>query len=230
MITKEHAAYENNPKSKGSCMVLSMPGAGGNLLLELMAVAGRTHVTGSQEPSFYYAITTLMESVTTGAIAPEAKVSNGNTYGEVYDVAQLSNGFMHYAGHNQEVDERMTAYYLKNLLLKGSSSLGMALTDRLREMNDVERFCSAIRSIEDLLSRPFKVVFLVCDLSEGNYLNPIEHNKQLTSYKNAMELGDIWIKKSELLSDPMKIMMKLGCAHYPDEHKVKSIIKKYEKD
>src|SRR6478752_8556954 len=122
-MTTDSSKYNCDPKPKGSSMVLALPGAGGNLLLELMAVAGRTEVTGTQEPSFYHAITAISESIS----------SNANDYGRAEDVARGENGLRFYARDRPTYDANLTYYNLKNILLKGCSSCALGLTDRLRD-------------------------------------------------------------------------------------------------
>ena len=213
--------YNNNPKRRVSTMVLSMPGAGGPMLLELMALAGGTKVTGNQDNSFYHAITNIVESLS----------SNGSVYGPVASVSKEYEGLRFYARDTQEFDTNLTLFYLKNILLKTTSGAGLALTEALRDEDEgwVDRFCNAIRFMNDSSAAPFRVAFLVCDLSEITYSNPIEHNKRLQEFKYAMELGDMWIKKSDLMKNPKQVMLKLQCHTYPDEKEIERIMKKYER-
>jgi len=219
-MNKDAIAYNNNPKRKTSTVVIEMPGAGGQLLLELMALAGGTKVTGRQENSFYNAITVIVESLS----------SNGNDYGPVESVAKGKNGLSFYGRDTKDFDINLTLHYLKNILLKTTSGAGLALVGTLMDggENWVSRFCDAIRFMDEHDFASFRIAFLVCDLSEVPYANPIEHNKQLQAFKDAMELGDMWIKKSDLLKNPKQAMLKLQCHSYPNEEKIKQIMQKYE--
>jgi len=218
-MNKDAITYNNNPKRKTSTVVIEMPGSGGQLLLELMALAGGTKVTGRQENSFYNAITVLVESIS----------SNGNDYGPVESIAKGKNGLGFYGRDTKEFDTNLSVYCIKNLLLKTTSGAGLALVGTLMDggENWVSRFCNAIRFMDEHDFASFRIAFLVCDLCDNPYSNPIEHNKQLQVFKDAMELGDMWIKKSDLLANPKQVMLKLKCHSYPNEDKVNQIMKKY---
>jgi len=216
-VSKEQAAYENDPRPKGSAFIIAMPGAGGEMLLDLLVSTALTNVLGTQEPSFYHAITALGENL------------KGNTYGNPYDI----DDFRFYAGREEKQDVRMFYYYLRNILLRGAGQC-IAFTDLLRdeEGGEMERFCQVVREISDHSSSPLRLVFLTCDFGDSintshPYTNEISHNSMLNEMKNASELGDIWITKKELLADPLRVMIKIKATHYPNADLIPKVMKKY---
>lgn len=216
--TKESAAYENDPRHKGSAFIIALPESGGELLLELLAKSAMTNVAGTQESSFYHAITILAESVSI----------NGNTYGHPSDLTS----FKYYGGKDQDQDTRLTYYHLRNILFK-SAGYGIGFSDRLvGDSSDWDWFGNFVQVLRDINdsshNNPLRIVFLTCDLGDVKYANPMTHNESIQKMRDASELGDIWITKKELLEDPLKVMLKIKCTHYPNIEMVKKVIKKYE--
>lgn len=213
-ITKEHRDYENDPRPKGSAFIIAMPGAGGEILMDLLANTAMTHVIGNQEPSFYHSITTLAESISV----------NANTYGHPSDV----NSFKFYAGKEEAQDTRMMYYFIRNALFRGAGSC-IGYTYLLRDEGEgkLSRFTQVLRDINDNGCGPLRVVFLACDLDDFKY-DPSVHSELLNEMKDASELGDIWITRKELLEDPLKVMLKVKATHYPYVDGIKKIMRKYE--
>lgn len=204
------AEYENATK-KGITLLLAQPNSGMELVMKLMTSAW-TKVCGNHQPSFYQGLLSIYEAAQLGLY--------GDPHGLEVD------GFKYYISRDQASSKSLTYYHLKNLLIRGSSSIGMAATDVVGYNNTLtEKFVAMVRDICESTDTALTVGWLMSKNFESERIL----NNQYLQFRKAYELGDALFKLEDLLEDPLKWVLKLKPSTYPDEVRLKQIIKDYQK-
>lgn len=222
--------YENHPKQRGSTFLFAMPRSGSTLCMRLIACACMTKVTGDREKEFYQ-----------GLVAAH-KYSTGGFYGKPEELDKQGVFYDRYCGASEEVDQRMTAYYIYNLLFKGAG-YGFAKTTIIGFGNElVEPVCNMIREMNDVSLHPINVAWLMRDHQEiVNSLQTTEGPGKETSidlpdvvfgmlsdqqkqFRSNYELGDVIINYKDLVSNPKETLLKLKPCHYPNDNIISQVM------
>jgi hypothetical protein len=226
----EMMAYENNPKIKGSTFLFAMPRSGSTLCMRLITCACLTKVTGDREKEFYEGLVTVH------------KYSTGGIYGKPEELEKQGVFYDRYCGPSEEVDQRMTAYHIHNLLFKGAG-YGFAKTTILGFNNYlVEPVCNMIREMNEVSYYPIKIAWLMRDheeieksfqttdgpgMSWSNTMPGIVREllaQQQQQFRSNYELGDAVINYKDLITNPKETILKLKPCHYPNDNIISQVM------
>ncbi len=120
-------------------------------------------------------------------------------------------------------NDNMIHYYINCLLMHSASSTGVSIVENIGLDNDfVESFVNMARGIENE-HRQVKIVFLTSLAPKSE-----SESKQFESFRQNYELGDLILKKEDLLSDPKSCMIKCNSLYYPNERVIQQVIKEHE--
>ena len=236
-VTREERDWENKG-AYGHTVLISQPRCGSTLIMRLMALAGGTPVVGDRDVEFYDLITKLWNHKD-----PHAK------YGAIREMEEKNIFPDTLLCWKEECYLNGHAYKLKQLLFNPEALSGRTKfikTTMMGFQNDLLiPFVQMLREVHDQgTPTPLRIVFLtrnhddiIKSIADAGVMGSTtaKHSpeivkkvleNQLSQFKEAYKLGDIWLKYEDFILDPQKYLLKLKPADYPMPYRIERVMEK----
>ncbi len=236
-LSNEAKRYNALKGDTPNTIVFGFPRSGSTLLMRLMDMACSTPTKGDYPLKFYQGYMMMRKSLMgDGFFGPMIELESNNIFPDTY------------RGRNPEsFAKHLYDYYLHHLFIGGTGGSFTKCTILGFGNDDLVPFVEMIRESfsGEHHRHGLKVVFLtrnkedaalslwnktghIYDSTEEQYIaNTIGLLEfQHEQMKEASEFGDVWIDYKDIITEPIKTLLKLQPSYYPDEIKVNQILER----
>lgn len=217
---------EENPRRR--VIIISQPRSGSTLLLRLLKGACMTRCIGDRAPIYYESLVNIYKDI---------KENQGlYGYGTMIESGPFPDQFRGYQERWHELESfkwnlsgllfgnNFGSGFTKTTMLGFANNITKDFTDMLRDVYEYDdlRIVWLRRDHEDIVKSLMKVSMEHKEGDDIAAMNLLE--KQRKEHNASYQLGDIVVKYSDLVADPIAILKKLNPMYAPDKKQVERIM------